>query len=233
MFTSECATEFCSQPIFIVPPGRGKHPVAQVRTPYEQEQRRRKLPGRGAEHGYVCISRTYAALRIARRIVYPFKNESNDGYDTVEWAAALPYSNGQVGMFGEWYVGATQWLAAISHPTTYGRNSAQRNHVPIITMDGFTRVVCGALECWFDQSWTSILAVETLQRSAINSIPALDWHEEIAGPIFLCCIWKIPQTWPHAILRLVGSSQQQCLLEAVVDRATLKMPLASLHVGVV
>ena len=47
---------------------------------------------------------------------YPFKYESQDGYDTVEWAAALPYSNGKVGMFGGSYVGATQMLAAIASP---------------------------------------------------------------------------------------------------------------------
>jgi predicted acyl esterase len=46
----------------------------------------------------------------------PFTNESNDGYDSVEWAAALPYSTGKVGMFGGSYVGATQMLAAIAHP---------------------------------------------------------------------------------------------------------------------
>src|ERR1035441_6052135 len=47
---------------------------------------------------------------------YTFKHEMNDGYDTVEGAAALPHSNGKVGMFGGSYVGATQMLAAISHP---------------------------------------------------------------------------------------------------------------------
>ena len=47
---------------------------------------------------------------------YPFKHESEDGYDTIEWAAALPYSDGKVGMFGGSYVGATQMLAAIAHP---------------------------------------------------------------------------------------------------------------------
>ena len=36
--------------------------------------------------------------------------------DTVEWAAALPGSNGKVGMYGSSYVGATQWLAAVSAP---------------------------------------------------------------------------------------------------------------------
>jgi uncharacterized protein len=34
----------------------------------------------------------------------------------VEWAAALPGSNGKVGMYGSSYVGATQWLAAITAP---------------------------------------------------------------------------------------------------------------------
>ena len=47
---------------------------------------------------------------------YTFKHEIDDGYDTVEWAAALPHSNGKVGMFGGSYVGATQMLAAIGHP---------------------------------------------------------------------------------------------------------------------
>ena len=47
---------------------------------------------------------------------YPFKHEIQDGFDTVEWAPALPHSNGKVGMFGGSYVGATQMLAAISHP---------------------------------------------------------------------------------------------------------------------
>src|ERR1039458_10207323 len=41
---------------------------------------------------------------------------AQDGYDTIEWAAALPNSNGKVGMFGGSYVGATQMLAAIGHP---------------------------------------------------------------------------------------------------------------------
>jgi putative CocE/NonD family hydrolase len=34
----------------------------------------------------------------------------------VEWAAALPGSNGKVGMYGSSYVGATQWLAAATAP---------------------------------------------------------------------------------------------------------------------
>lgn len=43
-------------------------------------------------------------------------SEVADGYDTVEWAAAQPWSNGRVGVFGASYMGYTQWLAAIAQP---------------------------------------------------------------------------------------------------------------------
>lgn len=43
----------------------------------------------------------------------PFAHEREDGYDTIEWAAALPYSNGKVGTIGLSYCGSTQWSSAI------------------------------------------------------------------------------------------------------------------------
>jgi putative CocE/NonD family hydrolase len=43
-------------------------------------------------------------------------SEVDDGYDTVEWAAAQPWSNGRVGVFGASYMGYTQWLAAVARP---------------------------------------------------------------------------------------------------------------------
>ncbi|MDX3837453.1 CocE/NonD family hydrolase [Streptomyces europaeiscabiei] len=46
----------------------------------------------------------------------PWTHEADDGYDTVRWAAALPGSNGRVGMFGQSYFGNTQWMAALSKP---------------------------------------------------------------------------------------------------------------------
>jgi putative CocE/NonD family hydrolase len=45
-----------------------------------------------------------------------FAHDQDDGYDSVEWAAALRGSNGKVGMYGSSYVGATQWLAAVTAP---------------------------------------------------------------------------------------------------------------------
>ena len=69
---------------------------------------------RGAALGYVVIIQDVRGRYTSDGEWDPFRHESADGYDTVEWAASLPYSNGKVGMFGGSYVGATQMLAAIS-----------------------------------------------------------------------------------------------------------------------
>ena len=46
----------------------------------------------------------------------PYRNEGRDGFDTIEWAAAQPWSDGSVGTFGLSYPGAVQWLAALESP---------------------------------------------------------------------------------------------------------------------
>jgi uncharacterized protein len=45
-----------------------------------------------------------------------YRDEFDDGYDTVEWAASLPYCDGNVGMFGYSYYASTQWRAAAMRP---------------------------------------------------------------------------------------------------------------------
>jgi hypothetical protein len=46
-----------------------------------------------------------------------FVHEVRDGWDTLEWVAAQPWSDGAVGMFGDSYYGFTQWAASASgHP---------------------------------------------------------------------------------------------------------------------
>jgi putative CocE/NonD family hydrolase len=157
------------------PGGNGKYPVLLVRTPYDKSSEGETCRA-AAEHGYVCISQDVRGRYASLGEWYPFKNESSDGYDTVEWAVALPYSDGRVGMFGESYVGATQWLAAISRPphlvAIQPSVTASDHH------DGWV-YQGGAFELWFDQSWTSILAVDTLQRAAMNRIPALEWAQRL------------------------------------------------------
>jgi uncharacterized protein len=44
----------------------------------------------------------------------PYRQEVEDGRDTIDWVVNQPWSTGRVGMLGGSYVGATQWLAAKS-----------------------------------------------------------------------------------------------------------------------
>jgi len=151
------------------PDAEGKFPVLLQRTPY-----RRSVWGyavdfaqRAASRGYVVFLQDVRGRYTSDGDWYPFLHESDDGYDTIEWIAAQPYSNGKVGMFGGSYVGATQMLAAIAHPPHLA------GICPVVTAsnyhDGWT-YQGGAFEQWFDESWTSGLAQDTLLHQ-IERIP--------------------------------------------------------------
>ena len=64
-------------------------------------------------------------------------------------------------MFGGSYVGATQMLAAIAHPPHLA------GICPIVTASNYHEnwtYQGGAFEQWFNESWTSGLAQDTLNR---------------------------------------------------------------------
>ena len=152
------------------PKADGKFPVLLVRTPYDK-QGIMNFGLRAAERGYVVIAQDVRGRFTSEGEWYPFKNESLDGYDTVEWAAALPYSDGKVGMFGGSYVGATQYLAAIAKPPHLAGIS------PTVTAsnyhDGWT-YQGGAFEQWFDESWSSGLALDTMRRRTEKGLNPLE-----------------------------------------------------------
>lgn len=158
------------------PKREGQYPVLLERTPYD----RRGEAGMAsalASHGYIVVIQDTRGRYQSGGDFYPFKNEAQDGYDSVEWAAALEGSNGRVGMFGGSYVGATQMLAAMTAPPHL------EAIFPYVTAseyyDGWT-YQNGALMQWFASSWTTGLAVDTLRRRAealaqpkawVNSLP--------------------------------------------------------------
>jgi putative CocE/NonD family hydrolase len=159
------------------PVAPGRFPVLLTRTPYDKRSEGDVDFGhKGAARGYVVVNQDVRGRYTSDGEWYPFLYESNDGYDTVEWAAALPYSDGRVGMYGGSYVGATQMLAAIAHPPHLA------GICPVVTAsnyhDGWT-YQGGAFEQWFNESWTSGLAQDTLNRfvrshtNALNGIARL------------------------------------------------------------
>jgi putative CocE/NonD family hydrolase len=157
------------------PKADGKFPVLLQRTPYDKTNAT-SFGWRAAARGYVVVVQDVRGRFASEGDWYTFKNESNDGYDTVEWAAALPYSNGKVGMFGGSYVGATQFLAAIAHPPHLA------GIAPTVTAsnyhDGWA-YQGGAFEQWFNESWTTGLTQNTLYRTADAKSNALDWKSTL------------------------------------------------------
>jgi len=151
------------------PKAEGKYPVLLVRTPYDRRNET-SFGMKGAARGYVVIAQDVRGRFDSEGEWYTFKNESQDGYDTVEWAATLPYSNGKVGMFGGSYVGATQFLAALAKPPHLA------GICPTVTAsnyhDGWT-YQGGAFEQWFNESWSSGLAENTMRRRAEQRYDAL------------------------------------------------------------
>src|SRR5690242_10172731 len=163
------------------PKTEGKFPVLLERTPYDK-QGSRDFAVKAAARGYVVVVQDVRGRYSSDGDWYPFKNESNDGYDTVEWAATLPYSNGKVGMFGGSYVGATQMLTAITHPPHLA------GICPFVTASNYHNgwtYQGGAFEQWFNESWTSGLAQDTFNRLVQKNTNAMEG------------IWKTPlQDYP-------------------------------------
>ena len=129
-----------------------------------------------ASHGYVVILQDTRGRFDSEGEFYPFRHEANDGYDTVEWAASLPYADGRVGMFGGSYVGATQMLAASSarriSPASFPTS-------PRWSTTRAGRTKGGALMQWFASSWTSGLTEDTVRRKTAALNRSRQWVEQL------------------------------------------------------
>ena len=95
-------------------------PAILIRTPYGKEgtliQAFSIEAVRAAEAGYAVIQQDTRGRFASEGEFYPFRNEVEDGYDSVEWVAAQSWCTGAVGMSGLSYMGAVQWWAAIARP---------------------------------------------------------------------------------------------------------------------
>ncbi len=99
------------------PDAPGRFPVILLRLPYGKHMAadfgdHEFFPARG----YVVVIQDGRGRFDSEGTYYPLIDEPQDGYDTVEWAAALPYANGLVGTQGQSYLGATQYLLAPTRP---------------------------------------------------------------------------------------------------------------------
>ena len=163
----------------------GKYPVILQRTPYNKNL----LAGvilmldvvRTASEGYAVVVQDTRGRYASDGEFYAFRDDTLDGYDSVEWCAVQAWSNGNVGMYGASYVGATQWLAAISTPPHL------KAIFPLITAshyhEGWT-YQGGAFALGFNASWTlARLAPDTYMRLIQKDVASADRLGQLIGAI--------------------------------------------------
>ena len=97
----------------------GKYPVILARLPYNKVQTQDLVyphPSWFARHGYVVVTQDVRGCWESEGEFVPFRSETQDGEDTIGWLNGLPYTNGNVGMYGFSYPGAIQLQTALSNP---------------------------------------------------------------------------------------------------------------------
>jgi putative CocE/NonD family hydrolase len=98
-------------------PGDERRPVLLIRTPYgRHNDRGQSLVLKAVERGYAVVVQDVRGRYGSDGAFDPYRHEGRDGFDTIEWIAAQPWSNGRVATAGLSYPGAVQWLAAVEAP---------------------------------------------------------------------------------------------------------------------
>lgn len=103
-----------------LPEKEGRYPTILTRLPYGKREYGSWSPVYGrfwARRGYAFVVQDVRGKFASEGEWEPFVNEVDDGYDTIEWIVAQPWSDGAVGVLGESYLGYTCWAAGLSnHP---------------------------------------------------------------------------------------------------------------------
>ena len=113
------------------PAGTGPWPVVMTRTPYLKDGRidkehdpdgakMRAGLAAAAKHytdaGFVFVHQDVRGKGRSQGFYAAFENDIEDGYDSVEWAAAQPWSTGKIGLSGGSAMGITSNEAAMAAP---------------------------------------------------------------------------------------------------------------------
>ncbi len=101
------------------PDAEGEFPVLLMRQPYGRAIASTVVyahPIWYAAHGYIVVIQDVRGRGTSKGEFRLFSHEVEDGIDAVNWAAQLPGSTGDVGMYGFSYQGMTQLYAASGRP---------------------------------------------------------------------------------------------------------------------
>lgn len=143
-------------------------PTVLIRTPYFRSNLYTRhfntwTALRFAERNYHVIWQDCRGRGDSEGVFEPYVDEEADGCATIDWIVKQSWSDGQVGMFGQSYVGYVQWAAAASRPT------ALKALLPIITQSQLGRMTEHAYDLDLLMRWLVVLdAMENEELSPIE-----------------------------------------------------------------
>ncbi len=193
------------------PDAEGRFPVLLSRLPYDKNSRLR--PGDidyFVARGYVVVFQdTRGRFASEGEEYYPPMWEMQDGYDAVEWAAGLPWSDGNVGTMGQSYLGATQYLLAPSRPphlkAAFPISAAADFHQCWVYHTG------GAFELGWQIPYAVLMAHDSMARQGLTDTlwPALEpelaeAHIAFAPPLSEAAYRRLPLMYWGDLLQPVA-----------------------------
>lgn len=138
----------------------GRLPTILIRTPYNKRTFRdsRSVAFYFASQGYAVAVQDHRGKFESEGTFFPYTAlDRTDGYDTLTWIAAQPWSTGKIGTYGCSYLGEVQdELAAMRHP----------NHTAAIPLSGSAYGGGGIIDYGF------------LRYGALELAAALTWSRE-------------------------------------------------------
>jgi uncharacterized protein len=179
-----------------LPEGNGPFPVVLNRTPYIKDSSRRvKSMQEFIKAGYALVTQDVRGRGNSEGVFNPNFQEIEDGFDTLEWCGAQPWSTGKVGTIGGSYEGWTQVFpmrlqsphhAAAFLMCTPSMNPFDEviygNGVPMPLMVMWTMMTSGKTmkEQTADLDWEAVLKIRPLKDAAKSLGLAESYFEERA-----------------------------------------------------
>lgn len=155
----------------------GPFPTLVNRTPYNKAE---SQPVAGTapavERGYAVVHQDVRGRFASEGEWVPFFSEGRDGYDTVEWAARQDWSTGDVGMYGNSYMGMTTWQAVLEDPPSLAAAA------PLITPANYyanLQYMGGADNLGTSMFWTAFTSLGHVPRMDVSG----DEAERLQGEL--------------------------------------------------
>lgn len=195
--------------------GGAKYPVVLIRTPYGN------VPGHNfnepavrvfASHGYVVAVQDKRGKYRSEGTYLVSGGDANDGYDTVEWLAQQPWSNGRVGTYGCSYLGDVQIFMAQTRPPALKAMIPQASGSSVGSAGGLYRyfgVRQGGAVSWASAiGWFAAYGAKmmprlptTLEHDLYNALYA-PWNQPPRAPVI-----DYPRAWYHLPMREALTAQ--------------------------